>query len=572
LLAGPLPSGESFDVIVAVPEADAPRPTGSLHIWPPRQGQCSEEPPTTGDQVHHVALIAENNTLKGRVQPLQVAQTYCVLVQYSQGIVANQRTRIARAAAAQLLEELLNPPPGTDPPPPLPCALPRGGESVENLATHYKAALETAIKADLGNALEVSTAASVAVEVRSSEACKKYNDAWIAWSDADLVADEALSEYAKAADEVARLAAGSSDVGSFRSPLVVVDNLPTLLGKLVSGNPTGDQLDQAERFLTARYSAGSPEHEWLAIVKKLRRADSRESFKEVQDKAEELSKTTALSIHVWDQQVNKLTSFATLAPAIVEVKRDGGAKPAVSVFITPRDVIDALQSATGNNTQLRLRDQWINRLKELERAGRVWSERKNELKKELEDYYAAYDDLRVAVETSFQRGADLNVTRARFELTPTAMAKTDDVGNYVSIDLGALVGVPLVDGAAAGETWIAPYLGVNIYTTPVDRSIAFSSLIGSRWRQRMSITLGLTAQSSTPTIAERATSGPLLSRSPLIALGVRATRGFRVTAGMAFFKVADENPLSGQTELGVAPFIGGSLDLDVIALAQGKLL
>lgn len=110
---------------------------------------------------------------------------------------------------------------------------------------------------------------------------------------------------------------------------------------------------------------------------------------------------------------------------------------------------------------------------------------------------------------------------------------------------------------------------------PVDRTIGVNDLVGSRaqrLRQRVSLTVGLTATKSLPTVGNRPTEGPLLDRAPIVAIGVRMSPALRLSTGIAVFEVANQNALSGAKELGVAPFFGGSLDIDVIALAKGKLL
>jgi hypothetical protein len=107
----------------------------------------------------------------------------------------------------------------------------------------------------------------------------------------------------------------------------------------------------------------------------------------------------------------------------------------------------------------------------------------------------------------------------------------------------------------------------------VDRTIDLRDLTGTFWnqvRQRVSLTIGITL--STPSIAGRTLSAPLLSHYPIAALGVRLTNYTRVTAGAVFYKIGDANPASAATSLTVAPFVGAALDVDIIhLLTQAKL-
>jgi hypothetical protein len=122
------------------------------------------------------------------------------------------------------------------------------------------------------------------------------------------------------------------------------------------------------------------------------------------------------------------------------------------------------------------------------------------------------------------------------------------------------------------DTWFLPYVGLNLYAVPVDRTIAPSQLTGSAahkylW-QRLSVTLGVSL--SAPTTAGRTVEAPLLSRYPMAALGYRVGSYSRVVGGVVFYKLADPNPLSARRSLQGSPFVGASLDVDLVhLLTQG---
>jgi hypothetical protein len=147
---------------------------------------------------------------------------------------------------------------------------------------------------------------------------------------------------------------------------------------------------------------------------------------------------------------------------------------------------------------------------------------------------------------------------------------TPPAANYGSADAGAFVAFP--SGGAQRDVWLVPYLGLNLYSTPVDRTITLSELTGSwldRLRQRLSLTIGVTL--STPSIAGRSLSAPFLSHYPVVALGLRLSNYSRVTAGAVIYDLADANPASAAHTLVAAPFVGAALDIDLIhLLTQAK--
>jgi hypothetical protein len=149
------------------------------------------------------------------------------------------------------------------------------------------------------------------------------------------------------------------------------------------------------------------------------------------------------------------------------------------------------------------------------------------------------------------------------QLSPTAgSGETPAKANYAALDLGAVFAFP------HGDTWFLPYLGLNVYFVPVDRTIAPSQLTGSFahrliW-QRLSVTLGMSL--SAPTTSGRTLEAPFLDRYPLAALGYRIGSYVRVVGGVLFYKEKDPNPLSEQRSLKAAPFAGASLDIDLVHL------
>lgn len=150
---------------------------------------------------------------------------------------------------------------------------------------------------------------------------------------------------------------------------------------------------------------------------------------------------------------------------------------------------------------------------------------------------------------------------------------TPSAANFGSIDAGAFVAFPSGGTQSATDIWLVPYLGLNLYSAAVDRTIELSQLTGSwldRARQRVSLTIGVTL--SAPSLAGRTLSAPFLGRYPLVALGLRTSSYSRITAGAVIYDLADANPASAAHELRAAPFVGAALDIDLIhLLTQAKL-
>src|SRR6185295_7297426 len=83
------------------------------------------------------------------------------------------------------------------------------------------------------------------------------------------------------------------------------------------------------------------------------------------------------------------------------------------------------------------------------------------------------------------------VSRIEVQAQVTA-SQTDDGAASVAADVGVLVALPLRnDHLRDGwQPWLLPYAGINIYSQRVDRVVPFDQLVGSRARQRLSLTAG----------------------------------------------------------------------------------
>jgi hypothetical protein len=145
---------------------------------------------------------------------------------------------------------------------------------------------------------------------------------------------------------------------------------------------------------------------------------------------------------------------------------------------------------------------------------------------------------------------------------------TPNFANYIAADLGVVLAAPT--GGRSFQPWLMPYAGFTFYLTAVDRTVPLDQLVGpygQAFRQRVSFTLGMTLTDTS--LPGRTILKPLgFGNYPLAAVGVRVTNFVRLTGGMVFYRIADPNPASGDGQLRVAPFVGGSLDADVVHALQ----
>ncbi|HXK19833.1 MAG TPA: hypothetical protein VNG33_18610, partial [Polyangiaceae bacterium] len=145
--------------------------------------------------------------------------------------------------------------------------------------------------------------------------------------------------------------------------------------------------------------------------------------------------------------------------------------------------------------------------------------------------------------------------------------ETASAANYAAIDTGVVAAFPLGYAGGNGDPWALPYVGLNLYFRPVDRTIPLSELVEQGW-QRVSLTIGRTL--SSPTLPNR-TITDFGFGFPVVAVGWRVSQFIRATTGTVFYQSNNPNPTSERTLFGVAPFVGLALDGDVIAIGQGKL-
>lgn len=155
----------------------------------------------------------------------------------------------------------------------------------------------------------------------------------------------------------------------------------------------------------------------------------------------------------------------------------------------------------------------------------------------------------VSAEAEFRVSADIVRTVEDVETIKT---------NYVSIDAGLLVGLPVNE--------LLPYAGANIYLRPVNPTASLKTK-GS-FSRRFSLTVGLTLAS----IAKENEREDLFgSQALVLGAGLRLTPVIRFSSGALLFKSLDPNPLITKSHTGAAWYFALSADYNIASAILEKI-
>jgi hypothetical protein len=110
------------------------------------------------------------------------------------------------------------------------------------------------------------------------------------------------------------------------------------------------------------------------------------------------------------------------------------------------------------------------------------------------------------------------------------------------------------------------YIGMNLYTRPINKAAPLRRGEQDWFRKRFSFTLGLSIQTL---VKSGAYKGVFADRGLVTAVGWRVLDSIKLTAGGVILKENDRNPLVGDTRLAITPFVALSVDWDVRNTLQG---
>lgn len=560
-----IPSSSAFTLDVPVPGKDLIR--GELEVWPARAGECK---PTSDRRQHYeLAMVASgtdaDRVLRATVPALQVDTRFCFGVRIARGLDDVAAVGISSSAVADVLQRI-----------PLEVAC----RDVDAL----RSTLISELSAAVGRATSINLETRQLAVRSASPTSDAVGRAVVQGLDLQTMCSTVLT--ASGAAEVASKAAEQAKVdrAAFTAldPVKPVALLGTNLVKArlplwVSGSGTTteirrfvDVLDQ-ETSLAAAAQALEPISAELAdLLRDMQPATAdrkaiRAAFKAALAKRDPQPATLVYSSGGTLLQIALDDLFAPSAGPALAARR--------KILLENLDLLKrqfaayALDDANAKP--------WLAALAQLHNLDLAYQAANRELAAKLD----ARDAARQAFATKLKerlvsvdvRGLVISVSTVQSAQNIAAPA-TDTGASSVAADIGVLFALPIgVDRNRDDyKPWLVPYAGVNIYASRVDRTVSFDELVGARWRQRMSLTLG--ALITRPDINGKSISMPFLDSGvvPVAAIGVRLTSFTRFTVGGFLFDYNDPNPATTTTHRAGAVWIGLSIDADVWAAIQGK--
>lgn len=560
-----LPASKEF--LLRYPaSSDVEQGVGSLEVWPEAEDTHGEDADTArsvrlgdakctqpredGKQTYLLGMVlreeAGKKFLEAKVPALQVGQKFCFRVTPSFSLTALQAQSLAIGATDELVTAFM--------------ASPDQRASCDGRDDEpFQAALVSALKAQgyQGNVFNVAQAAQLAQrsyltaleQARPNTPCFEFTNALNREPSIAALAD-AQRRVLNAEKQLQQL---PLQLPALRSPLVRLSSGSIVEARTLVTGKQGD-VETAAAQLDGRKNDFA---EWTASLTEW--ASAFQTLATAQDKPQA---TTQLQQQLSGGQLPK--------PAGFELWNGRRFLPTTLFVKEPGTDLDATLATLQLLPASSERNQWVAALTELRTA----RQNRDAAQKAPADYQAQLATqvkaLRDLVLQAFSREdvrRSLVVSGTRSVLTPTAgIGETPSKANFASLDIGAVFAFPGFD------TWALPYMGLNLYTVPVDRTITPRELTGTtldRVRQRVSLTLGVTL--TAPTSAGRTLDAPFLGRYPLLALGIRFGEYTRLVAGSVFYNVTDPNPASAAKTLHGAPFVGASLDADLVDILTKKL-
>lgn len=554
LLDRQLPASREFLFRLPMPK-DVDDASAALLIWPEAESPTACAAPPQGDarQFYTLGMVLRGTDagryLEAKVPPLQVGQPFCFQVKPQLAMSSAQLQAVAESAATALLTQL------------------KGGASCFDGTSlpAFEQALKGSVEA-LGLSIgEVSTAALLALNryiVNETDQCRRFS---VSFPLLRPLSEQRVNLELGVSAQEAKLSGLPSNLPPLSSPLVM-----TAAGQVVPATDllvlgSSDQvLQDAANQLRGRQNGiagwGPVLLAWADALELLGRAapdKKQETLTSLRKQVQEGQLPAPPTFELWDG-----TAFVPPAAFLKRRSPDSERLAKGTVARIPDDP----KSETAET-----RKAWLTTLDSLVRARDGLRQAEASYQSREEETQQAASALRTVLTAAFS--ADDVRKQLRIQVrTVTAGLKagsgeTPSQANYASVDLGAVLAFTKYD------TWFLPYVGLNVYLVPVDRTVAPSQLTGT-WAnrvlwQRLSVTIGVSL--SAPTTPGLGIEAPFLSRYPLAALGYRIGTYSRGVAGVVFYKQQDANPLSGNKELKAAPFVGASLDIDLVHLLSKAL-
>lgn len=183
-----------------------------------------------------------------------------------------------------------------------------------------------------------------------------------------------------------------------------------------------------------------------------------------------------------------------------------------------------------------------------------------------------------SVETQFQAPVEQalpDIVKHAVEVSTLTQAaggnQTRAAANFVSVNAGVVAAVD-------GNMEVVPYVGVNLYAGAVERQISIWRQVPALldpdttsapkfFRRHLSLTIGVALANLHPP-GVTASPGVLAKKDLLVGLGFRISDYALINLGAVIYSAPSPNPASGDQQVRAAPFLGTSVDFDIVYIVQ----
>ena len=532
-----LPASKEFTVQYRLQQGTTVA-AGVLWVWPAAEHPCDKPQPPDNSSIKQfyklgmsISKVGDDVFLAAKVPALQVDQRFCFRVQAKSSLPADAAQAVESEIARALIEQMDAPNPN--------CDHILGWRALADATQH---AFDVR-----GQFADVDDAAQAVLDHLLANGARQQCGALAA---ANAVASGSQGIFA-AQDAVTRAfqvlqALPHNQLPAPKEPLLFINgslrSASQLLNESESTSWAAAANQLAARALATPKSAPSFDA-WVAIFQTLAAASDKAKGVDAAKKASSKAKPPA-ELELWDGtrwvgpddfvRKHSRESQAISRQILAQVAQTNDVKRF-------EESLDGLIAAEGNRDE----------------AEKSFNEAKTKKVTEREK-------MRTLLRDSFATPGVQRLLQVLERPTETrglsGAGQTPAKANYASPDLGAFFAF------AGSETWFLPYLGLNVYLVPVDRTIKPSQLTGSRFEQvgqRLSLTLGATLASPT---TSKTIEAPFLSKFPIVAIGCRVGSYSRIVAGTVFYTLHHPNPASSSKFLRASVFVGASLDIDIVHL------
>ena len=558
-LNGLLPPSQVFKLKVALPPNSTA--TGSVELWAKNGGSCNAVP--TNPLQHYTLTLTRGGTVEApdlfaTIPALQIGQAFCMKFSFTRALTTAESERVSKSAADSLAQGVF-----------------KGNQCFDGTSEQeFLTAIQNAAQSQglSGNFHHAARLALHQYLVSGETACKDYSQAADEYASLQSAHRNVLQRRDTKLGEIKTLPKWKQfdyplllqGTGA-TSKLVPLDQYASTINNTSTEADLAAFLKQLEDSQTRIAPAGSKyEPALMALISKVRTVasgwknlvavDRTKSWNDVKAAVKDLKRDQKLppaflcndnSVRSWENFVDNPYACGTFSEHVDALNK----LPPHPNLIDLRQLFSELNKLDAKLASAR---------KGMEDARKKETDAKNEFNAAMR---AVFSHIEVRNTMAVDTVSASTTSAVGHGLTP-------DAGNYVSVDAG--VAVALGTGSEEVQGLVLPYLGFNIYFTPVDRKVPFEQQAGSEFLQRFSVTLGTALYD--PELQGRKVEALLGKTHPLVGLGLRLSQYTRCNGGVVLYQVEDPNPAIYKKHFFAAPYLALSLDLDVYRLLSSQKL